>query len=131
MADLLVVDDDPDAAEALAEALHFDGHQVRVAFNGEEGFRLMAERMPALLLLDVEMPVLDGPGMSLRMILHDAGMEKVPVLLISGITELHEVACRVGTQYFLSKPYRFEELLTRVERALRERAAPNPVRRVL
>lgn len=124
MADLLLVDDDLDLAETLAEFLILDGHEVRVANNGREGLALLAERVPDLILLDVDMPVLNGPAMALEMFLHNAGLEQVPILLLSGAANLREVARRVGTPYLLGKPAPPEVLLKTLDHALLERAPP-------
>lgn len=124
MADILIIDDDIDSADVIAVVMRTAGHEVRIGYNGEEGFHLAKERIPQLALLDVEMPVLDGPGMVYEMLLHDLGLEHVPVVLLSGIPNLNEVAARVGTPYFLSKPYSYRQLLALVERALAERIAP-------
>jgi DNA-binding NtrC family response regulator len=127
MADLLIVDDDIDVVWVLEQIMQLDGHGVRVAHNGEEGLRLLNERYPDLVILDVEMPVLDGPSMAYQMFVHDCGMEDVPILLLSGVFDFEAVACRVGTPYALSKPFDPQELLQLVSRALTERAMPRPV----
>ena len=129
MADLLIVDDDLDSAQALADILQTESHEVRVGYDGNEGLRLARERHPDIALLDVEMPHLNGPGMALEMFIHNMGLEKIPVVLLSGIGNLPEIAASVGTPYFLSKPYRYERLLTIVDRALLERIAPSPIHR--
>jgi DNA-binding response OmpR family regulator len=126
MAHLLVVDDDPDLAEILTDLLRAQGHEVRTARDGEEGLKQVAERMPDLVLLDVEMPVLTGPEMSYRMLLHDVGEEKVPVVLLSGVVNLPAVAAMVGTPYLLAKPYDLAAVLKLVARALVERTPPRP-----
>ena len=126
MADLLIVEDDPDAADALAEILHLEGHTVRIAYNGQEGLVHLKRQFPDVVLLDIEMPVLDGPGMAYRMFLHNAGMEDIPVVLLSGVPTVRSIANEVGTPYFLPKPYTFEQLIAMVERVLAERAAPHP-----
>ena len=124
MADVLVIDDDIDSADVLAEIMSEEGHEVRIGYNGQDGLRLAAEHPPALALLDVEMPVLDGPGMAYEMFLHNMGMELVPVILLSGVPELDKIAADVGTPYYLGKPYRYEDLLAVVTRALKEHVAP-------
>jgi DNA-binding NtrC family response regulator len=126
MADLLIVDDDIDSAEVLAEIMRADGHEVRVGYDGQEGLRLAAERIPELALIDVEMPLLDGPGMAYQMFLEDMGLDAVPVVFLSGVPNLREVAARAGTPYFLSKPYRYRQLIAVVAHALAERVAPRP-----
>ncbi len=124
MADVLVIDDDVDGAEALSLIMQSRGHQVRIGYNGEDGMRLADARCPDLVLLDVEMPVLDGPGMALEMFLHNVGLELVPVILLSGIPDLERIASEVGTPYYLGKPYRLSEIDALVKRALSERVAP-------
>src|SRR6476661_5193771 len=126
MADLLLVDDDPDLAESLAELLRAEGHQVRTARNGKEGLNLVATRYPDLVLLDVEMPLVTGPEMSYRMFIHDVAQENIPILLLSGVTNLVKVAELVGTPYFLPKPCDFEAISRLLARALVERRAPVP-----
>jgi two-component system, cell cycle response regulator DivK len=126
VAEVLIIDDDIDIADALAEIMRTEGHNVRVGFDGQEGLRLARERVPQVALLDVEMPILDGPGMAYEMFLHDMGLEEIPVVLLSGVTNLKEVAAQVGTPYFLGKPYRFEQIVALVDRALSERIAPQP-----
>ncbi len=127
MADLLVVEDNPDLAETLVAFLADLGLRVDVACDGEEGLdRLVVGKLPDIVLLDVEMPVLDGPGMAYRMLVADVGREKIPVILLSGVMDLDRVAARVGTPYFLAKPYGIEPLIELLDRALVERLAPNP-----
>jgi DNA-binding NtrC family response regulator len=105
-----------------------EGHSVRVGYNGAEGMELVHQRTPDLVLLDVEMPILSGPAMALQMLIHNMGLEKVPVILLSGAPGLARVASEVGTIYFLAKPYRLREIVGLVNRALVERAAPRRVR---
>jgi DNA-binding NtrC family response regulator len=123
-ADLLIVDDDRDLADVLGDLLEAAGHEVRRARDGDEGLRLLSERQPDLVLLDVEMPRLTGPEMSFRMFLNDVGQDKIPIVLLSGVTNLFRVAEIVGTPYFMQKPYDFDSVLQVVERALTERRAP-------
>lgn len=124
MADLLIIDDDVDLAEALAELMSIEGHTVRIGYNGEEGLRLLEERVPDAVLMDIEMPVLDGPSTAYRMLLHDVGWERIPLVLLSGVPNLGELARRIGSPYFLSKPYPYDRLVGVVNKALAERVAP-------
>lgn len=126
LADVLIIDDDLDSADALSEIMRAEGHDVRVGYNGQDGLRLAKERIPEIALLDVEMPLLDGPGMAYEMFLHDMGLEHVPVVFISGVANLRDVAAAAGTPYFLGKPYRYEQIITLVKRALAERTPPYP-----
>lgn len=126
MADLLIVEDNEDLREVFAELLERQGHSVRTARDGREGLAAIAARTPDLIILDVEMPVLHGPGMAYQMFLHDAGQEEIPILLASGVKDLRQVADVVGTRYWLPKPFEVDELLRKLALALRERQAPKP-----
>jgi DNA-binding NtrC family response regulator len=126
VADVLIVEDDADAAYALADILRDEGHSARIASDGHHGLLLLNERTPDLILLDVDMPVLDGPAMAKELILHNAGLDEIPVVMVSGVPELRRVAERIGTPYFLGKPYRYEALIALVARALAEGIAPHP-----
>jgi DNA-binding NtrC family response regulator len=126
MANLLVVDDDIDMAEACADVIRSAGHHVRLARNGAEGLAQLQRALPDLILSDVEMPVLKGPDMAYGMFLEDAGREKIPILLSSGVQDLRLLAERMGTPYFLNKPFGAELLLCWIDRALAGGVAPKP-----
>jgi two-component system, cell cycle response regulator DivK len=121
LAEVLLVDDDEDATEILAEALQAVGYRTRVAPDGLQGLARLDEGFPDLIVLDVEMPRLDGPGMALQMLLRDAGRERIPVLLCSGVLSLADLASQVGTPYFLPKPFTLDGILSLVARVLVER----------
>jgi DNA-binding NtrC family response regulator len=125
MADLLIVDDDVEAADILALVLRGEGHDVRVARNGGEGMALLHARTPDLALIDVEMPVLTGPEVAQAMLVHNLGLEEVPIILCSGVLDLHRVAALVGTPYSLAKPFTVDAMLRQIERALAERISPH------
>jgi CheY-like chemotaxis protein len=126
MADLVLVDDDRDMSEVMSTVLELEGHTVRVAHDGQRGLDEIARRRPDLVLLDVEMPVLTGPETADRLFLRDCGDEKIPIVLLSGVLALSEVAALVGTPYFLGKPYSIEAVTMIVRRALAERTPPRP-----
>lgn len=125
MAYVLIIDDDIDSAEVLADIMQAAGHEVRIGYNGQEGLELAAQRKPDLALLDVEMPLLGGPELAYQMLLHNMGLEHVPVVFLSGVANLREVAAAVGTPYFLSKPYTYAQVVALTARALAERIAPS------
>jgi DNA-binding NtrC family response regulator len=126
MAHLLLVDDDNDIVEALGDLLRHEGHQVHSASTGEQGLVVLrASPLPDVLVLDVDMPVLGGPGMAHKMLMHDAGEENVPIILMSGSDNLPEIARQMGTTYVLKKPPTLEGFLAMLDRALRERKSPS------
>jgi FixJ family two-component response regulator len=127
MANVLIVDDDRDTVAASTDLLESVGHRIQTGYNGEQGLKALdAGPLPDCVLLDVDMPVLNGPEMAHRMLLHDAGEERIPIVLVSGRDDLPTVAGRMGTPYFLRKASAEygETLLKILDRALRERRAP-------
>ena len=125
MANILIVDDDLDIAEIFGELLESEGHQVRSARTGQEGLDMLrVAPLPSVLVLDVEMPVLGGPGMAHQMLLHDAGEDQIPIILVSGHGDLPRIAAQMGTPYFLRKPGSVDAFLSMIAKALRERVPP-------
>jgi CheY-like chemotaxis protein len=126
MPSILVVDDDRDVAESLEMLLEAEGYSVRLAYDGREGLARVHAMKPDLIVLDVEMPLLDGPGMALQLLIQDNGFESIPIVLVSGSSALSAIASRVGTTYAVSKPFNVDDFLALVARALEERRAPCP-----
>jgi CheY-like chemotaxis protein len=126
MIDVLVVDDNRDIAECLEFLLTSEGYRARLAPDGKAGLCALNERLPDVLILDVEMPVLDGPGMAYQMIVENCGREAVPIVLTSAVSQLKQIADRIGTPYYLAKPYDVATLLELVARSAQERIAPRP-----
>jgi CheY-like chemotaxis protein len=126
VANVLIVDDDDDIRSLVSMLVEAAGHCVGQAANGREGLEAVAEQRPDLVVLDVEMPVLTGPEMAYEMFIRNCGVEKIPIILTSGVVGLDEVAEMVGTQYFLAKPYDPNALLKLIDRTLHERVPPRP-----
>jgi len=122
---ILIVDDDLDIAESLEHLLVSEGHAVQTARTGEEGLQALRNAPhPDVILLDVDMPVLGGIGMAHQMMLHDAGEERIPIILCSGRHDLTQLAAKMGTPYLLVKPFDLDKLIALLARALRDRVAP-------
>lgn len=119
MASILVVEDDREIADAVADLLAQAGHVTRTARDGAEGLRLVADASPDLILLDVEMPILDGPGMAKALAIQRAGQRAIPIILISAARDLRNIAGAVGTLHYLKKPFGENHLLEIVNGVLR------------
>ena len=120
MASILIVDDDRDLAEAIAHTLQAEGYEARVALNGREGLDRIYERRPDLILLDVEMPILDGPAMLRRLESQATAPERFAVVLVSAVPDIAEMAAALSVRHQLRKPFTLEALLGTVARALEE-----------
>ena len=106
---ILVVDDNVDAAESIAEVLELLGNQVRVAHDGLEALRLARESVPDLALLDIGLPVIDGYELAQRLRSEHPSLRLVAV---SGYGQDSDraAALRAGFSRHLVKPVSLQEI---------------------
>ena len=108
---ILVADDDPDVREAIATFLTLRGHEVTEVADGAEALQEMRRRKPAVLVLDLMMPVLDGWSVRAAMA-SEGGLADIPTIVVSGAADLSAVnGCVV-----LRKPVEPDTLLAAVAR---------------
>ena len=110
-ATVLLVDDDEDAVATMRVILEEEGHQVLSARNGREALQVALQTVPDLVLLDLNMPEMDGRAFL-------AAVEKSPtlaalkVVVVSGAEDIDDLACET-----VSKPLRLDTLLGLIDRA--------------
>lgn len=112
---ILIVDDDPSIRTILMEVLTEEGYTVETTSNGAEALARLTERLPALVLLDMRMPVLDGWGFARAL---DARGIRVPLIVMTAAQEAGQWSREVGSSWVLAKPFDLDELLRAVERAM-------------
>jgi DNA-binding NtrC family response regulator len=126
MASIVLIDDDDDVRETLADLLSMEGHHIRTGRNGVEGLQALDDGFPQLVLTDVEMPILDGRAMVYRMFVENLGRENIPIVVTSGAADLAGIAAAIGTPYFIAKPFTMDALNSTIDRALAEAIPPRP-----
>ena len=129
MAGILLIDDDPDTREQLAEILTEHGYLVTTARDGLEGLeKLKTDCAPSVILLDLMMPVMDGWQFRAKQ-LSEPQLAQLPVIVLSATTEIRRYAAEMKAAGFLSKPFMLDRLLGAVQRycgtRARERRASN------
>ena len=88
MAGILLIDDDPDTREQLAEILREAGYLVATARNGLEGLeKLKTDYAPCVILLDLMMPVMNGWQFRAKQ-LSEPELAQLPVIVLSAVTEI-------------------------------------------
>jgi len=117
--DILIVDDVLDNLDMLADMLQDQGHTVRIATSGQEALKAIAECIPDLVLLDIQMPFMDGYQVCTR-IKADPATQDVPVIFLSALSETRDIVrgFEVGGADYVSKPFQFREVLARVNSQL-------------
>jgi two-component system copper resistance phosphate regulon response regulator CusR len=125
---ILIVDDEPRAAEYLSQGLTEHGYVVETALNGIDGLHVAVEGEHDLILLDVMLPGVDGFALlsALRTV------KQTPVLMLTarGNTNDKVKGFDLGADDYLVKPFQFPELLARI-RTLLKRGSPMPADHVL
>lgn len=115
---ILVVDDDEISRALVIKALNFEGYQVREGASGREGLKVMKEWQPHLVLLDVNMPELNGLETLAKLRAKD---EYVSVMFVSADSRTEDVirGLDAGADDYVCKPFEVLELLARVRTQLR------------
>ena len=124
---VMVIDDSKTMRLLLARLFRPFVCEWREATNGEEGLAVATREKPDLIILDYNMPVMDGIAM-LRKLREDAGLKRTPVIMLtaeSGPENLATVA-RLGVRDYVIKPFREGELLAKVGRIISLIPRENP-----
>lgn len=117
---IMVVDDEQQLALAVKIRLQSRGYQVVTATDGRQALELAATEQPDLVILDVLMPVMDGYS-CLREINTRFGRGKIPVIILTARDRMKDLFELEGIEDYVIKPFDHEDLILRIERALKRR----------
>ena len=129
MARVLIAEDSLVVRSLLRRQLEDSGHAVIEAVDGEEALALSRDKRPDVVLLDVEMPKLDGYGV-LKAMRRDPELAEIPVVFLTARATTEDVVegLRLGAHDYLRKPFEPAELLARVSAALRVKVLQDQLR---
>ena len=116
---ILVVEDERDLARLMTALMHTKGYQTYVAYDGVDGLDMALQEQPDLILLDLNLPRMNGIQLLSKL---DAQHMSVPVVVVTagGTEDLAIEALRLGVKDYIKKPFVVNDLITSVERALAE-----------
>jgi Response regulator containing CheY-like receiver, AAA-type ATPase, and DNA-binding domains len=110
---ILIVDDDQDILAAERAVLAEAGYAVREARNGAEALLAVDTNPPAMIVLDVQMPGIDGPTFAREL---RKRLRHVPLVILTAASDPKREADRCNAEAYLAKPFRAEDLLELVRR---------------
>jgi len=105
---VLIVDDDPDMLDLVADALSSKGYRIAKAFNGEEALLRVSDEEPQLILLDMRMPIMDGWTFS-RLFRERYG-RRIPIVVVTAAEDSRLCAAEIGANADLGKPFELSRL---------------------
>lgn len=119
---ILLVEDDEITRTLLHQLLQSRGYRIIEASDGLVALKLVKRERPALILMDVDLPGLDGIGIT-RRVKEDAALRDTPIFMVTAFDtpEIREAAFDAGCNEFLTKPLDAEKLGTLLGSALRKR----------
>ncbi len=123
MSRILVIEDDPAILRGLVDNLKFESHEVVTATDGEAGYRLVREKKPDLVILDLMLPKVSGYEVCRK--LRSEG-ETTPILMLTARGEEADriLGLDLGADDYVTKPFSVRELLARVRAILRRTHPP-------
>lgn len=118
---VMVVDDSVTVRKVTSRFLERQGYKVTVAKDGVDAIEILQETIPDLILLDIEMPRMDGFEVAIQ-IRHNKRLQHIPIIMITSRTgEKHrERALEIGVNDYMGKPFQENQLLNKIQTLLGE-----------
>ena len=119
MVRVLVVEDNPANMKLTSMLLRSAGHHVLSAVDAETGLRLALDQQPDLILMDIQLPAMDGLAAT-AILKHDPATSSIPVIALSALAMKvdEERSQTAGCDAYIVKPLRYKELYAVMERLL-------------
>lgn len=118
---IIVVEDEPDTAEMLAEMMRLSGYRVLKSYGGRPAIALITQTRPAAVVLDLMMPDLSGLEV-LGFMRRDPRLAKIPVIVVSAksLPSDIKIGLEAGAAIYLTKPVAYADLKNAVEHVIQE-----------
>jgi len=118
-AKILIIDDEPDFVGTIKHHLEWSQFKTVSASNGQEGLEMAASEKPDIILLDTNMPVMNGHE-TLEQLSRDPDLKHIPVIMVTAACEMDDIATAssFGIVDYIAKPFDFSELKEKIANAL-------------
>lgn len=112
---ILIVDDTPQNIQVISNVLYGKGYSINISPSGAHALRSVAKQLPDLILLDIQMPEMDGFEVC-KSLKSNILTKDIPVIFLSAVTDIEKVVTgfEIGAVDYITKPFRMNELLSRV-----------------
>lgn len=112
---IYIIDDNPMNLMLTSNTLEGFGYDAKTALSAEDGFKLLEEQVPSLILLDISMPVMNGYEMC-RLIKQNQNWAEIPIIFLTANNQTEDLVegFNVGGVDYITKPFKREELFVRV-----------------
>lgn len=110
---ILVVDDEPVVVEISKRKLEEKGFEVQTAGNGKEAFQRLKAKIPDLILLDIQMPQMNGYTFIMEKV-RIPEYTDIPVIVLTAYNEMEPLFKRHGIKAYLLKPLKLQDLIAKV-----------------
>jgi two-component system cell cycle response regulator DivK len=116
---ILVVEDQPDNRQIIRDMLADTGYEIAEAENGEEALAAITKQRPDLILMDIQLPIMDGYAAT-RRIKTDPALKSIPVIAVTpyALSGEEKKAREAGCDDYVPKPYSPRQLLAKIRQYL-------------
>ena len=123
---VIVVEDEPDAAELFAEMMRVSGYRVLKTYSSTPAISLISKEQPDVVILDIMMPDISGLEV-LRFMRRDPNLESIPVIVVSARSMPSDIkeGLEAGATLYLTKPVGYLDLKKSVDQVLQESQSDN------
>ena len=113
---VMIIEDEPDAADLFAEMMRLNGHRVLKAYSSTPAMALIAQEMPDVIILDIMMPDISGLDV-LRYMRNDPALASIPVVVVSAKATPQDIrnGLEAGASIYLTKPVSYVDLVNAVD----------------
>jgi CheY-like chemotaxis protein len=121
-AKILIVDDEPDLVDTIKRRLKFFDWDITTASNGKEALEIVSNEKPDLIVLDIDMPVMDGHEM-LRRLREQLDLRETPVIMCTKSDKVQDITMASSNNIsdYITKPFDLLDLTEKIAAALKSR----------